>query len=200
MRDQKELKEMYMEIIKNEIWPNDESMQAYAKKTCAYVVELSDGSIVDLDKPSIKKDFCFGAGMYARATDEEMNAAENMADLARNSQEYFKSKNLEEINNRIQTLEMALDGNYEAYSFLHYTGQEKGSKLKSYSVCRLCQNPEYEPGFWSNCEELQRMGNEDIKRILSGLEEVKKAFEKRINTYLKRYGTSKVNVWTYICD
>lgn len=57
---QKELKEMYMNIIKTEVW-EDEHMQNFAKKQCAYVVQFSNGDIVDIEKPSIKKDFCFGA-------------------------------------------------------------------------------------------------------------------------------------------
>lgn len=58
---QKELKEMYMSIIKTEVW-EDEHMQNFAKKNCAYVVQFSNGDIADIEKPSIKKDFCFGAG------------------------------------------------------------------------------------------------------------------------------------------
>ena len=58
---QKELKEMYMNIIKTEVC-EDEHMQNFAKKQCAYVVQFSNGDIVDIEKPSIKKDFCFGAG------------------------------------------------------------------------------------------------------------------------------------------
>lgn len=39
---QKELKEMYMNIIKTEVW-EDEYMQNFAKKNCAYVVQFSNG-------------------------------------------------------------------------------------------------------------------------------------------------------------
>ena len=31
-------------------------------------------------------------------------------------------------------------------------------------------------------------------------EEVKKAFIKRLNTYLKKYGLSKLHTWTYLVD
>ena len=49
---QKELKEMYMNIIKTEVW-EDERMQNFAKKKCAYVVQFSNGDITDIEKPSI---------------------------------------------------------------------------------------------------------------------------------------------------
>ena len=68
---QKELKEMYMSIIKTEVW-EDEHMQNFAKKKCAYVVQFSNGDITDIEKPSIKKDFCFGTGSYGTCTNEEM--------------------------------------------------------------------------------------------------------------------------------
>ena len=47
---QKELKEMYMNIIKTEVW-EDEHMQNFAKKKCAYVVQFSNGDITDIEKP-----------------------------------------------------------------------------------------------------------------------------------------------------
>lgn len=55
---QKELKEMYMNIIKTEVW-EDEYMQNFAKKNCAYVVQFSNGDIADIEKPSIKKGLLF---------------------------------------------------------------------------------------------------------------------------------------------
>lgn len=200
MKNQKELKEMYLNIINEEVWPNSPKMQDFARKQLAHVVELSDGSIIDFEKPRIQKDFCYGAGMYAVATDEEITDAENMAQLARTSESYFREKNLEDINRQIEELKKAMTGTYEVYTYLHYIGQKSGSKLKAYSYCTFGRNPEYMPGFWSNYRDLKKIEAGDIQTIINGLEEVKKTFEKRINTYLKRYGTTKVNSWTYICD
>lgn len=200
MKDQKMLKEIYMDIIKKEVWVNDSHMQAFAKKQLAYVVELPDGSIIDFDKPSIQKDFCFGAGMYACATDEEIAEAENLVDIAKRSESYFRKQNMKDLNGQIEELKGALNGEYEVYTSLHYYGQEPGSRLKHYSICRISQNPEYDPGRWSNSRDLKKCGKEEIEIIISGIEEVKKAFSKRLDSYLKRYGTSKVHAWSYICD
>lgn len=92
MKSQKELKEIYMNIIKKEVWTSSTSMQEYARKMVAYVVELPDGTIIDFDKPKIQKDFCFGAGMYARATDEEMEETQSMVEHARTSENFFVQK------------------------------------------------------------------------------------------------------------
>lgn len=202
-RTQKELKEMYMDIIKTEVWPGDEEMQKFEKKKVAYIVELSNGDIVDLEKPNIKKDFCFGAGMYGSCTQEEMNDAENMVGISRTSQDYFKEKNFEQVDRLITALSNCLPGSgygMECYTYIHYYGQPDNSKLKGYSVTRLSHNPEYEPGYWSKQRDLKKLSVEDIKLIIEGLKEVRKDFEKRLNTYLKRYGLSKVNSWSYICD
>lgn len=197
---QKELKEMYMNIIKTEVW-EDEHMQNFAKKKCAYVVQFSNGDIADIEKPSIKKDFCFGAGSYGTCTNEEMKDAENMAALARKSEQYFKEQNLKKIDSDIEDLEKCLSSyEYECYTYTHYMGQPDNSKLKAFAVVRTGYNPEFTPMRWINCKDIKKLGADDIQKIIDGFKEVRKAFEKRINTYLKRYGTTKVNSWSYICD
>lgn len=197
---QKELKEMYMNIIKTEVW-EDEHMQNFAKKKCAYVVQFSNGDIADIEKPSIKKDFCFGADSYGTCTNEEMKDAENMAALARKSEQYFKEQNLKNIDSNIEDLEKCLSGyEYECYTYTHYMGQPDNSKLKAFTVVRTGYNPEFAPMRWINCKDIKKLGADDIQKIIDGFKEVRKAFEKRINTYLKRYGTTKVNSWSYICD
>ena len=49
MKTQKELKDLYMEIVKTEVWPNSLTMQEYSRKKAAYIVELSSGKIICLD-------------------------------------------------------------------------------------------------------------------------------------------------------
>ena len=42
---------------------------------------------------------------------------------------------------------------------------------------------------------------EDFREVIGNrIEEVAKKFMKRLNTYLKRYGLEKLNVWTYCRD
>lgn len=56
------------------------------------------------------------------------------------------------------------------------------------------------PEMWGNLEKVKKLDTDDIQRIIDGLQEVRKSFDKRLNTYLKRYGLSKINAWSYICD
>ena len=199
-KNQKELKEKYMNIIKAEVWQNDERMQEYARKECEYVVELSNGNIIDIEKPRIEKNFCFGMGMYATYTQEEFEAAEELADNARKNVDYFISENMKQITDKIYYLKEALENKREVYTFLHYSGQPENSELVAYNCVRICDNPEYAPFRWSNLQAVKKLSSEDIQAIIDGLEEVAKKFMKRLNTYLKRYGLEKLNVWTYCRD
>ena len=200
MRTQKELKEKYMEIIKKEVWKNDEHMQEYARKECEYVVELSNGNIIDIEKPRIEKNFCFGMGMYATYTQEEFEAAEELADNARKNVDYFISENMKQITDKIYYLKEALESKREVYTFVHYSGQPADSELVTYNCVRICDNPEYAPFRWTNLQAVKKLSSEDIQAIIDGLEEVANKFMKRLNTYLKRYGLEKLNVWTYCRD
>jgi hypothetical protein len=44
------------------------------------------------------------------------------------------------------------------------------------------------------------MTSEQRAEIIKALEWSRGEFEKRLNTYLKRYGTSKIHTWTYWAD
>ena len=200
MRTQKELKEKYMNIIRTEVWQDSERMQEYARKKCEYVVELSNGNIIDIEKPRIKKDFCFGMGMYATYTDEEFEAAEDLAENARTNVEYFINENMKQITGKLDALKEALENKREVYTFVHYSGQPEDSDLVAYNSVRICDNPEYAPFSWSNLQAVKKLSSEDIQAIIDGLEEVANKFMKRLNTYLKRYGLEKLNVWTYCRD
>lgn len=199
MKTQKELKEKYMDIIKKEVW-SDERMQEFARKQCAYVVELSNGNIIDIDKPRIETSFCFGMGMYATYTQEEFEAAEELAENARKNVNYFISENMKQITEKIDSLKEALENKKEVYTFIHYIGQPGNSELVAYNCVRICDNPEFAPYRWSNLHAVRKISNDDIQLIIDGLEEVAKKFMKRLNTYLKKYGLEKLNVWTYCRD
>lgn len=200
MANQKELKEKYMKVICSEVWKKDEKMQEFARKECAYVVELSNGNIISIDKPAIQKDFCFGMGEYGRCTQEEFEEAQDLAKRANEDVSYFINKNMEQITDEIEALKECLENRKECYTMTHYIMQPEKSILKDYSVVRICDNPEYAPSRWSSCVDLKKLDKNDIQIIIDGLEEVGKKFMKRLNTYLKKYGLGKLHVWTYYRD
>lgn len=200
MKTQKELKEKYMNIIKTEIWRNDERMQEFARKESEYIVELSNGNIIRLSKPRIQKDFCYGMGMYATYTDEDFEAAEGLAQKARTDIDFFIENNMKQITEKIESLEEAKRGEKECYTFINYSGQPANSDLMTYKVCGIGYNPEFSPAHWQHLTAVRKLSVDDIQSIIDGLQEVANKFLKRLNTYLKKYGLDKLNVWTYCRD
>lgn len=194
--NQKRLLAIYAEEIRA-YYAKSPKMQDYCIKKAAYIVELTNGDIIELEKPTIETSFCFGHGLYGVSTEEEETAAYNMMRHAETSTDYFITENLKGINAQIETLK---DSTLKVYTFLHYTGQDEASRLKDYSAARFCETPEYNPGFWANYRQLTEIGPEDRERIIKGLEAVKAQFVKRLNTYLKKYGLTKINAWTYLVD
>lgn len=197
MRTQKELKTLYSDELRK-AW-EDEEMQKFCLKQAAYIIEY-DGGLFEIEKPRIKKDFCFGAGRYANATDEEIAEAEAMSEHARTSEQYFIAENLKETNRMIRQLtniaeDMRKDwvrGNHPHYMVEiapHYYGQTEDCKLKSFNIINTYERD------GSYCEDV-----DFIEMLVNGYKKVKEDFTKRLKTYIKRYGTSKVNSWTYLVD
>ena len=48
--------------------------------------------------------------------------------------------------------------------------------------------------------EFSLIGSEDVEKIIIAYEDVRSRFAKRLDTYLKRYGLSKVRSWSYWLD
>jgi len=189
MKNQKELKAMYKNILTTEIW-SDQSMVDYSVKNCAYVVELVNGNIITIDKPTIKKDFCFG---YSNDS-ESFDNANDMARHASENKQYFIDKNLESLNRTLKQLRNGFDGSYDYYIYPQiYSGQKGNSKLNGIAVKHTWEVDDRLPN-------VKKLSDENRERVIKGYEEVKAKFEKRLNTYLKRYGLSKLNTWSYWRD
>lgn len=199
--EQKALKSRFMEIIRTEVWKSSTSMQQYAEKECCYhIVELKNGDIYAYERPRIETSFCFGYGMNGLSTDDDMDGASRMAQRARTDEDYFIEENLKDIKNYIDRLVKAYNGELEAYKYAHYSGQPHGTKLKTYSVVSTWDNPENDPGRWSCLTDVEQLTQYEILTLIQGWYKVAEMFTKRLNTYLKRYGLSKLNTWTYLRD
>ena len=192
MATQKELKQRYAEILAADVWHNDQKMIDFCVKEAAYIVELEDGSILAIEKPRIKKDFFFGYS-DSRYDTEDFDRANDMADHARKSTEYFIEQNMKDINAKIAQLEGT---SWDASRWVNriripYTGQPAYSKLKAIHTFR-----DYD----EHGKESPELEGENLRRVIEGYKIVRADFEKRLQTYLKRYGLSKVKSWSYWQD
>lgn len=133
-----------------------------------------------IDKPSINNKFCFHDEgpqyeLYKNLTSSEDRMAQ-----------YFKDENLEKFDDSIKHIEQgeewtedkrvwwfACEG-YPEEMHICFTD-------RYYKNCTLCTDEEKE-------------------LILKGLKYGRQCFEKRLDAYLKRYGTKKLKTWTYWAD
>lgn len=190
MNNQKDLKKRYAEILAADVWRNDQKMVDYCVKKAGYIVELENGDIVAIEKPSIQKNFCFGYS-DSRYDNEDYERAQNMADHARSNVDYFIEKNMEEINGEISLLEGEGSPRWVYRIAVPYSGQPRDSKLKD--LWRL--------DMWDErSEKLPPLEGENLQRVIEGYKAVRADFEKRLQSYLKRYGLSKVRSWSYWQD
>lgn len=149
------------------------------------LIRLSNGKIVEIEKPKMQTDFCFGYD-WVDPNGEEEDAADKMAEYAKKSQEYFIKKNLEQVDKLVARADIP---GYKGY--LWSSGTEN-----IYSVSFM---DEYRrmTAFAGKGEELTE---KDKTTYIDALQACKARFEKRLQTYLKRYGMSKVRTWSYVID
>lgn len=199
---QKELKAQYTAELEK-AW-SSEKMIKFCSKECDEVIEYN-GLLFSIDKPKIQKDFCFGYGFCGGISDEEDEQRANAAARrAQESTEYFINENLKPIDEWLETLNNILEemghnwaeGSKPRYMIAtgpQYHGQKPDCKLRGYTVEDTAKPRSYYSYELCNDEEF-------IKKLINGYEEVKQRFVKRLNSYLKRYGLSKVNSWSYLVD
>lgn len=182
--EQQALKARYAALLAAEVW-KDQKMVDYCVKKTARIVELSDGALICIEKPAIRTRFCFGYHANVHYT-EEISTAEEAAAHAAKSQEYFKTKNLESMDAMLKALE-----NSEAGIRPQYTGTAESTR-----ICELVFPEPWEPA----SPGYRRLLPEDREKLREAYRTERGVFEARLDAYLRRYGLSKVETWTYWLD
>lgn len=197
----KELKQEFLEIKSKTEKP---SWIKYLNGRISDVMKI-DNVYLTFEKPSIKTNFCFGAGMNGGCTEEEWKDAHDSEKYARTEQSYFINENLQGINEEIDLLELYINSDDDYDFYKKYRGY--GATLKPILYVHY-DKLEASYGFYSD-EDIKKgyvrgvvktLTREDLKPVLENLKAEKEKFIKRLNTYLKKYGLSKLHTWTYICD
>lgn len=183
-----DLKKYYYDVFKTD------KMVNYCMNKIANIIELSNNTIIIIDKPTIKKSFCFGYGFCGISTEEEENNAYKMSQVAKTNHDYFMQENLKHINEKIEEIK----NSYKVYIFNQYYRQSKNNILRTYNCIKYVT--EEEDLLSNNYENVEEISETDKLKIIEGLEQVKKDFIKRLETYLKKYGLSKIRSWTYLSD
>ena len=174
------------------VWHEDESMINYCIKRASAFMVFDDATVVILDKPSIETEFCYGYGLQIQTDYDE---AHDMADYAANSVEYFINRNLESTDayNVMHNIE-------EMFPFepwldkQHYISQDADCKLGE------VRWEHWHKRDWCKRQGWRRLTDDELHVLYRICFEEQMKFCKRLKTYLKRYGLSKVRTWTYWAD
>ena len=204
----KDEKEMIRAEFKK-VWPISEKMVKFCTDKTAAFAELPGGELVTVEKQSIETRFCFGESGY------DYDDAQRAAAHARKSESYFKSENMKHFRELIADLQAVLDGssNYVLTVSVngHYYSQSPDCRLQSINLVSLWKVLEALGGsayiedlpgtvIGSGCYASRVATKEEVAAILEAYKKAAADHEKKVDAYLKRYGTSKVNAWTYWRD
>ena len=183
------------------IFGTDEKFENYLRGNIARFVELNNGELLEIEKPKIQTRFCFGYGFCGRSTNEDEERASDMATYAETNENYFLERNLEPLTHTVDKItawqeQRRLDGWPAREPFICDT-YDDSDKLKKITFMHPY---DYDDMREERKKHFRRPTAEELNAIKKAFETETKAFEKRLRTYLKRYGLSKLNVWTYLVD
>ena len=180
---------MKNERLENElkkVWGSDQKMIDYCLKQADEVIEFHD-AIVTLVKPFIQTEYCFGYGHYLISDEEEEKIANENVKTATTDKQWFIDKNLsqcdvlEGLDDPYRSMVAVLVKSYENSQIRHLWVMSSFEAQEDRRVVRV-------------------LTDDEVKMVKSAVERQKAKFTKRLNSYLKRYGLSKVNAWSYLRD
>lgn len=177
--------EEYIDHIKK-IYPTDKTLLDYFRNKTSAVVKLSNGMYLPFEKPKIETDFWFAESSIGTAP--TMNEALRSCAVMKSSQQAFIDANTRKMRDNINELEgegwFCLKRKYHS---------ENGVELPiaNYHSLRVAR-------YYSG-DEIP-LTKEDRQLIIEAEKRELEKFTKRLNTYLKRYGLSKVSARTYWAD
>lgn len=181
----RELIKQYIDEVVAEIWENKESWREHYKKNIDDVVEIQ-GKLIALEKPGIKKDFYFSEHGF------DFDEKQKQAAEAEKSESFFISENLNQINRD----KWLLKEGYRYYIGAAYSGSPEDTRIYTVYDIHIF---DVENGTFDTTGKIELTEN-DVQTLLKAYENQKIRFKKRLTTYLKRYGLSKVRCSTYWAD
>ena len=183
-QDKELVREQYAKVWHRRDGSVDEKMVDYCtRKTSGYVV--IDGRMVTFDKPSIKTNFWFGEHTY------DFDEVVKQAEACSKSEEYFIAENLDAIDWRLEAI---ADPHCRVYIGRRgYSNQEEGCILASVEFCRYSLDG-------PRIGDAREMTEDERQQYADFIKGEREKFEKRLRTYLKRYGLSKCYFGTYWAD
>ena len=174
---------------------NDKGMVDYEMREQSHAVRLSDGTFYVVPKMKIRKQF--GFGYDTDYTGHECSDAAEREDKFMKDNSAFIKANLEPLDAEVDRF-MKKDREGKAVYAVPAYNRGNGA-ISHVLVTWPDEMHTYHDGFTKekDCHMLTR---QDVAKILLCLRMERHDFLKRLNTYLKKYGMSKVKTYTYWKD
>ena len=186
----KELKEMYQDELEL-VWNGDQRMINHClKKSTGYI--MVKGKIIPFEKPSVKTEFYYPEHGYDY--DEVQNT---ISDLSEDEQ-YFIQQNIREsdVYRLIEQLKSAKSDDNQHYVTVREQYEDSDIGYIKYNTPSTLYrgDDQYDP------TTDKKLDDETIDALIEKGEKELEKFDKRLKTYLKRYGLSKVRHSSYWAD
>lgn len=196
----KETMQEYREALAA-VWGNDQGMIDYCVNQAAFLGSIR-GLLFAIEKRKVDKHFCFGYSDCGQGQD--YLTAMRSADYARHNADYFKRENLKYYTDWIAKLETA-----DAIGLCETYG--KMSPIRGLRAFRWWEVLEAVGGeatleglkgadITINGIKVYILTDSERQTVREAYEQAMKAQERKLDSYLKRYGLSKIKVWTYWID
>lgn len=196
--NQKKLRAQYEAAI-SEVWKGDKKMINYEMKSIAYLIPICEGKfLIPISKITIEKDFCFGYSDMGQGLSYEENN-KRINSIKKNLSEYFINKNTSHIDFIIERIQDVLNKNfserYHAKHYIKYYNSPENCIIHDWGIEDTFNG--YKPFASGTSYEINEY---DLNKILLGYSIFKEDTIDKLNTYLKKYGTSKIHISTYWID
>lgn len=179
---------------------NNFDVKSFDARYYEYLLKFDD-CFLGFKKPSIQTRFCFGYGQNGISTEEDYERASEQEKNMETNRKAFINANLEDLNKSIEDIE----------TFINRFFDKKETCFSSrYNKIFICKNSYNHLAYlaWSwdydNIRDkdmiIREATKEDLLLIIEVYKQQIENFKKRLNTYLKRYGLSKLITWTYLVD
>lgn len=178
---------------KNNEWPG------YYKETeIAGACELKNGFILARRKEGIKTRFCF----HDEGPDYEFY--KELKSEEEKMRRYFMRENLSDFDFYLDLLRKAKnkESTFPKYVGAYLENETKTAVLTFRNYSDLTGEFEIEKGLEKHEREpnFYPLDAEELETVLQMVEKTKADFEKRLNTWWKKYGAEKLHTWTYWAD
>lgn len=165
-------------------------------KYYASYIETEDGKVCLVEKPErIEKSFCFAEGRT-----RDISEAIDLANKAKRDRDYFISENVRRAGYEgiIEDIEKVGKGEMKAF-FFDYTDCKngKGQAIISFFDNWRIGEDGLPPHKFTPSSAIREVTREELQAYKKALESANNMLLKRLDTYLKRFGLSKVRTWTY---